>query len=116
MNYVYTVYGEEIPEGTLRDYIKRLTGRFFKILPLREQNYASLDVYLERFRKELIGSRQLIDCLSEDGRYITLITTVESLKADDCSIEETRSLVFDAISICNAIAEEYGGDEDGNNQ
>lgn len=92
----------------LSNYFKSLVNRFFKILPIREQEDESLVIYLKSFQEELLGCQELIVALEYDALFISLLTTLQYLiDHPDSSVQSVRRKVFNAISVCNKLKSMY---------
>ena len=98
----------------LKAYLQSLTGRIFKILPMREQQEQGdnlyLDLYLESLSLEMHGACETFPCLRACPDYIMLLNTVNGLCADT-SLPFLKREVFKMLSAIDEIRDEYGGDE-----
>lgn len=98
----------------LKAYLQSLTGRIFKILPMREQQERGddlyLDLYLESLSLEMHGACETFPCLRECPGYIMLLNTVNGLCADT-PLPFLKREVFKMLSAIDEIRDEYGGDE-----
>lgn len=111
MQEITTINGELMPSEAFNNYLDRLTGRFFKILPLKEEGCGTLDAYIRKLQAELIGTNSLIPMLCNDGRILSLVSILQYLIDNDCSVNETRVEVFEALNICKQLQDKYGGDD-----
>ena len=98
----------------LKAYLQSLTGRIFKILPMREQQEQGdnlyLDLYLESLSLEMHGACETFPCLRACPDYIMLLNTVNGLCADT-PLSFLKREVFKMLSAIDEIRDEYGGDE-----
>ena len=98
----------------LKAYLQSLTGRIFKILPMREQQEQGdnlyLDLYLESLSLEMHGACETFPCLRACHDYIMLLNTVNGLCADT-PLPFLKREVFKMLSAIDEIRDEYGGDE-----
>ncbi len=62
-----TSTGVQIDSVYLQNYFESLVNKFFKILPMREENEKSLNEYLKSFQRELIGCGEFITAVKDDG-------------------------------------------------
>ena len=107
-----TSVGIPIDNGFLYNYFKALINRFFKILPIKEETPASLQVYLQSLQIELLGCEQLIAAINCDPMYITLLSVIQYLlDHPECSHKTTRREVFNAISACQKLQKRSVGTE-----
>ena len=98
----------------LKAYLQSLTGRIFKILPMREQQEQGdnlyLDLYLESLSLEMHGACETFPCLRACPDYIMLLNTVNGLCADT-PLTFLKREVFKMLSAIDEIRDKYGGDE-----
>lgn len=98
----------------LKAYLQSLTGRIFKILPMREQQEQGdnlyLDLYLESLSLEMHGACETFPCLRACPNYIMLLNTVNGLCADT-PLPFLKREVFKMLSAIDEIRDKYGGDE-----
>lgn len=93
-----TKYGH-IPNQVIISSLERLTGKVFKILPMREEGCNTLDEYVSNLLRELINSKELIESLQFEGELFSLISTLEGLAHNDIDLTVCRSDVFKSIDI-----------------
>lgn len=105
---VETTAGTPIDSGVLHNYFSTLVNRFFKILPIREQNEESLTTYMRSLQVELLGCKEFVNALHNDALYLTLLAILQYLiDTPECTIREVRREVFRSISICNKLKAQY---------
>lgn len=102
-----TVYDVEISDRMASKYLKTLVNRFYKILPLKEDEEDSLQPYLDSLLREMLGLHDLISLLKDDDRYLTLLSMVQYFISHETSVSEVRTEVFRAISILKKLQEKY---------
>lgn len=103
-----TIYGEPLDSETLHKYLSVLVNRFFKILPIREQESESFAVYVKSLLSELLGCRGLVCVLDNDPDFATLLFILQYLiEHDEIGIAEVRREVFRSISVCNKLKARY---------
>ena len=103
--------------GTLTDrlfenYLDRLVPRFFKILALNDEENPTLPQYIKSFQRELIGSKNLVNVLNDDARFLTLISTMQFFLDNGVDNSEVKK----CISISKQLKKHYfpkDGDSDG---
>lgn len=99
----YTGHGG-IDTVYIKNYLSSLVNRFFKILPIREENEQTLVPYMESLLNELIGCEKLMDELHGDPVFMSLLGTLQYLiDHPDSSQKVFRREVFKSISICNRL-------------
>lgn len=103
-----TVVGIPITKELLCNYFKNLVNLFFKILPIREKEEASLTTYMRSLQIELLGCRELVIALNNDPYYLTLLAILQYLIDNpECEIRKVKREVFRAISICNKLKAKF---------
>ena len=97
-----------VSEELLLNYFQSLVNRFFKILPIRENEEETLTVYMKSLQCEVLGCRKLISDMNNDSRFFTLASILQYLiDAPNCPIKDVKREVFKAIRICNQLKEQY---------
>ena len=93
---------------SMRKYIRGLVDRFFKILPLWENNEESLPTYLDSLLIELKGFNGLMYVLNDDRDYVSLLAILQYLIDNpDTNTNVVKREIFRAISICNKLRAKY---------
>lgn len=96
----------------MSDYFNNLVNRFFKILPMRENNEESLSVYICSLQRELLGAANVFPDISNKSLFINLIGILQFLvDSPDCPLDEVRREVFSSISTCKRLSKMYGMEE-----
>jgi hypothetical protein len=93
-----TKYGT-IPDQVIISSLERLTGKVYKILPMREEKCNTLDEYVSNLLRELVNTEQLINNLQFEGELLSLIGTLEGLADNEIDISVCRSDVFKSMDI-----------------
>ena len=105
---INTNIGTILPERLLHNYFDTLVNSFFKILPIRENEESSLDVYMDSLMAEMLGCKSLISDLNYDSRFLKLVSILQYLiDTPDCPIHIVKREVFKAIRICNQLKDQY---------
>lgn len=92
----------------LANFFKTLVNRIFKILPMKENDDETLNVYCNSLQFELHGTARLIPDLGNNPRYLSLLSILENIKDyPETPVSVVRREVFNAISICNKIEQLY---------
>lgn len=105
---IETTTGNTISDTLLQNYFKSLVNRFFKILPIREDNEQSLTTYICSLQLELLGCKELICSLNDDPSFLSLLSILQYLIDNpECSVGVVKREVFKAISICNKLKAQY---------
>ena len=95
-----------IDDELYHKYLKNLIGRFYKILPMKEEHSPTVHKYINSLQFELTGGRDVVTVLNNDGRFLSLINTLESLY--DCDdIKLCKREIFKCIK---TIEDLNGGD------
>lgn len=105
---VDTIVGTPISATLMENYFHNLVNRFFKILPMRENNEESLITYMQSLQAELLGCEAFIPEMKENSLYLSLLSILQYLiNTPECSIKEVKREVFGAISVCNKLMSIY---------
>lgn len=94
------------------NYFYTLVNRFYKILPMKESGEPTLTKYISSLKREMIGCRDLIHSIQDDGRFLALLATLEYLEIhhgdeDDSAV---KSEVFRCIGIIKQLRRQYGAE------
>ena len=106
-----TVSGSEIPDMLVGNYLSGLINQFFKILPIKESGEPSLKEFMRSLQLELIGCKGLIEKLSYDSMFLSLISILQYMIDEDCDVPTVKREVFKAIRICKKLRQKYCGEE-----
>ena len=97
-----------IGKQLLRNYFDAMVNHFFKILPMRENEEASLPTYMCSLQVELIGCGDLVSSLRTDPSFLTLLSILQYLIGHPaCEVADVRREVFHAINICHKLRAMY---------
>lgn len=92
------------------NYLNFLTGRFFKILPISENQPETLYDYMSSLQLELIGNSNLIEKIKHDSQFLSLIGTLQYLIDNECSHKIIKREVLKCTSITQKLLDKYGGE------
>lgn len=99
--------GVKLTDEIVSKYLKSLIGQFYKILPIKESKEPSLVKYMDSLQREMIGCKSLIIALEHDELYLGLLSILQYLIKNDCSVEIVKCEVFKAISILKKLQYRY---------
>lgn len=102
-----TTNGYDIPKDLVGNYLGGLVNQFFKILPIKESGEPSLNEFMKSLQVELIGHKGLMEYLSYDSMYMTLLSILQYMIDNDCDTHVVKREVFKAISICKKLRKKY---------
>lgn len=89
-----------------------LINKFFKILPMWEQNVTTLPIYLEGLKDDLVNCSIVVTEFKSDGDYLTLVCILQLLISNpDLNTNKVRRQIFRAINICNTLRARYSVQE-----
>lgn len=95
-----TKYNGEISNELLSEYFEYLIGKFYKILPMKESEISTLNVYCDLLLYELAGGQSI---LMNDALFVELIFNLESLvSTNDKKIY--KPLIFKCTNLCKVIS------------
>ena len=66
----------KLPEKALQSYLQNLINKVYKILPMKEEQCATLSSYLFSLRNELIGCYRLWDVLKDKPQFLTVVSII----------------------------------------
>ena len=93
-------------------FIHRITGKVFKVLPLREEelkgNEVFLSEYIDSLVGELLGACKTFDCLSNDTDYYSVINTLQYLSDNPGTQKECRREVIKMCKLLNDLELKVG--------
>ena len=80
---------------------------------MRESEVESLSKYIWRLTAEIVGGSSLYPHLKNDSYYASLLNILQYLcdHQKECSVEQTKQLVFEGIHICEKLAARYEEEE-----
>lgn len=107
-----TSYGVPIEREMLTKRLNGLVNKFYKILPIRESEEPTLNKYLLSLQREMLGSQSLIIALNNDERYLILMSILQYMLDNECSVDVIRSEVFKAIGILKKLEQKYASEVD----
>lgn len=105
---VETVNGDTIDGAVVNNYFRLLVNLFFKILPIWESGDGSVKVYMENLQSEMLGCKNVIAAINNDGLFLSLISMLQDL-IDHPGYDhaKVRRTVFNAITVCNKLNSRY---------
>lgn len=93
-------------------FLNSLTGKIFKILPLKEKNDAGyavhLEDYLESLLIEIIGACDTFSELGDSAEFLTVVNTMQYISQNDVSVKVCKREVFKMIGLINKISKQGG--------
>jgi len=80
-------------------YLNSVVNSVFKILPLYEEDNVGIETYVESLLFELYGLDKVVD-VKNSYEYISLLSTLESVKVEVTRKESKKSVVKREIFKC----------------
>lgn len=102
-----TSFEETLSNHMVAKYFSSLIGRFYKILPMKENEEATLHKYMLSLQREMIGCKSLILAINEDELYLRLLGILQYMIENDCGADVVKTEIFRAIGICKLLKEKY---------
>ena len=96
---VITKYNFEIPEGSLKSDINRLTNQLWKLIPMRENG----EDWLEQLNCVIIEVAGLGEIFSFNEKFLILLSKLEGLRISEIPFTTYRKTVFESISLLREI-------------
>lgn len=99
----------QVRDDLVENYFETLVNRFFKILPMWENQETSLPVYMRSLQAELAGLQELIPTVGSDPQFLSLLCVLEYfIDNPQSKVKRVRGEVFRAISLCNKLKASVG--------
>jgi hypothetical protein len=96
---VKTKYDNSLTNKELVLYFKRLIGKIYKIMPMKENIDKTLEKYLDKLIYQLLGGSSLV---LSDSLFVEIILNLESLRYIE-DIQIHNSIVKETMSLCEKI-------------
>lgn len=94
-------------------FIHGLTGRVFKMLPLKEAEDKGeevyLDVYIESLARDMYGATETFPELKTMPGYVSALNIIEFLLHNSFTKSTCKREVFKILGILNNIEKQIGG-------
>lgn len=97
---------------SLSTFFEFITGKIFKILPLREDENESIYEYLDSLRIEMTGAIETFPELHDNYEFMTLVNTINYLIGNEFDISTCKREVFKMLKTVNLLQMKAGGDKD----
>jgi len=99
--------------GTLKDsdlilYFQRLVNKIYKLMPMKENNDSTYNIYVQKLIEQLKGGEKLI---IQDSQFVEILFNISSLTGID-DIKLHNSIVKESISICQSLIRDIELKED----
>lgn len=88
-------------------FLMDMTGKVYKILPLKESDNVGLKRYLDSVAIQFIGAADTFEVLKTDQRYVEVINTISFFRHNDFTVDQCRREVFKTIETLKKIAKAY---------
>ena len=92
-----------------QEYLNKLIGRVYKIIPLKEEDSKYVDVYINALVEELIANAHLMRNLKYDSRIMIVSSTLKST-IYCTNHSEYKSAVFKCIKYIEQLIDMVRGD------
>jgi len=90
-------------------FLKNITGKVFKILPLKEENNIGFYDYVDSILVQLIGAKNTFSELENNQDFLTVINIIQYIKNNKCSNKQCKREIFKCLNIIQKITEEQEG-------
>lgn len=104
-----TSVGIDINDEMVSNRLSCLINQFYKILPIKENNPDTLKKYARSLLREMLGLKDLIVLINNDAMYASLLSILQYMISNECSVEDVRSDVFKSIALIKKLIVQYGG-------
>lgn len=103
-----TIYNVEMSREVMKKRVNELINQFYKILPLRENESATLSQYTGGLLREMLGMKQLLVEWHDDSQYASLLGILQYISDNPtCDVSVVKSDVFKAINIIKRLQKKY---------
>lgn len=101
----------EVSKKLVENYLFSLVDKLYKILPLKESGEPTLTKYICSLQREMLGCRELVCALNDDGRYLEVLAILQFLREynEEVSVDIVKADVFHAINITKKLRKQYSG-------
>lgn len=93
-----TKYGD-IPPTLTKVYKDILINRVFKILPLKEENYSTVNEHIDSVSSEIFGFSAICNNLSDASKLISVVNLLEHVRVEI----EHKAYRREILKCCNLI-------------
>ena len=98
----------ELDSTLIINYFDRLTGRIFKIIPIKEEGEFDVQPYIESLLRELLGARSLVEAIGHDERFMQIISIMNYLLENpNTETKVLKSEIFHILNILKKINKAY---------
>ena len=98
-----TKYGDNISDEMIAAYMGDLVNRFYKILPIKENEEDTMQLYAGSLLRELSGFKELMAAMHGDDRFVSLLAILEHFTNGESDLAAVKSDVFRAINIIKKL-------------
>lgn len=100
--------GAPMDVRVLTNYLDRLVGKIYKILPLWEEREPTLATYMIELSHELSGCYSFVTAIKYNSQFLSLLSTLQYLIDNpDSEVSEVKRMVFGAITYCKSLKRQY---------
>lgn len=93
-------------------FLNSLTGKIFKILPLKEKSDDGIAVHFEEYVEslliEIVGACETFSELGDSAEFLTVVNTMQYISQNDVSVKVCKREVFKMIGLINKISKRGG--------
>ncbi|MEG1502109.1 MAG: hypothetical protein RR370_01830 [Synergistaceae bacterium] len=100
---------ENIPNQLYENFLHRLVGKFFKIMPLKEEKSPTLKLYLTSLKIDIIGCSELIKDMNYDDRFLELLNVLQYFLSHEYDQKTCHREVMKCIAITKRLYHDYSG-------
>lgn len=98
----------ELSDAMVASYFDRMTGRIFKVIPIREEHEYPVQPYLESLLRELLGAKDIMESIGNDERFIQVVGIINYLVLNpDIDVKIMKSEIFHALNIVKKISKVF---------
>ncbi|MFS0905802.1 hypothetical protein AB3N02_22525 [Priestia aryabhattai] len=92
----------------IKDFLDKLVGDVFKILPLYEENNVGLEIYIDSILFELNSYEEVVQA-NHSAEYVSLMLTLTSLKKEVSKSASEKKVIKREVFKCINIIKNMAG-------
>lgn len=98
-------------------YLDSLTGKIYKLIPMRDDKESGVEVFLEKYLDsliiELMGAMDTYPDLGCNEQYISIVNTVQYMAHHNIDRAVWRREAFKMLNTLSRVRSKFGGGQDG---
>lgn len=100
----------ELDNRLICNYLLRLVGKIYKILPLKEAQSETVSIYIYDLNHELLGFTKLLEDSGFNSKILDIVSTLEQVRTCEMLHAEYRRNIFKCMTLarqlCDIVSDE----------